>query len=255
MSDTAAPNILLGETVRVHNNELYPLKLDWNSTRYVVPPQGDAYLPFDCIKLYFGDPRATDHTLKVPNRDGTMQIIADRTTQIALLRQYWTPTSMATPGSIHFREFIPEEAANEPISDRIPSVEIYTLAGDRIYTVVDDPRGDRVIAAVPTRSDRDAQEQVIAQQAARMAEMEEQMKRYRADMEVLMKRLGERPANSPEDPQDLGPDLPLPNPAFPSGSVEENPSMVLNPRTNKIQRRPRHVTTPQSLEDLPSDQG
>lgn len=257
----ASPTTLqLGETVNVkflgwpegHPSLGQPLRLKWNSREVVIQQGQTAPVLFDAVKRYFGDPRATDKPQVLHDEYGQHCQIPDRYSEIALLQQLWLSSDFGT-NQVKFREIVPDDRTQFAggISDRIPRVEVYTLAGERIYTVVDDPYGERVIEATLTRSDAQYQQDLNLKLAEKIDRMEKELEMLRA-----------RGAGNPGSPEDLGPDLPIgkPSPAFaepsmvaPQTVVEESPRMVANPRTGRISRKKDHIPTPATVEDLPSD--
>lgn len=259
-------NVALGETVRVkfvgwpegHPSLGQPLRLKWDSREYVISQGESRPVPFDAVKRYFGDPRSSDKPQVIHDEYGVYNQVADRFSELALLQQLWLSSDFGT-NQVKFREIVPDDRTQfaAGISDRIPKVEVFTLEGERIYTVVDDPYGDRVIAATPTRSDAAYQADVNLRLADKLDAMEK-------EMEMLRARLGEAPGA----PVDLGPDLPIgkPSPAFadPPGDGAPNPvvesaengppKMAYNPRTGKTARQKHAIPHPTQAADLQQDQ-
>lgn len=223
-----------------------PVVLQWNSRTWTVPVGGETHgIPFEVIKKDFGDPRSTDRVIAVRENPNAMpEFIPDRMTEVRRLQQLYQSTV------IRFREYVPGDRSflEEGITDRAPKVEVYTLAGDRIYTVLDDPYGDRVIAAVPTRSDRDALAQQLATQSELMAKMQREVEQLREQLGVAT--VAALPTDAPPD-----------NPAFADprpdarldATVEENPPMVLDQRSRRVTRKRTPPADPTHFEDLPTD--
>jgi len=251
-------NIALSDQVRVKNlNHLLPeghwqhnkpVVLQWNSRTWTVPVGGETHgVPFEAIKKDFGDPRSTDRVVAVrDNPNAPPEFIPDRLTEVRRLQQLYQNTV------IRFREYVPGDRSflEEGITDRAPKVEIYTLAGDRIYTVLDDPYGDRVIAAVPTRSDRNALADQLTKQSEMMARMQKEMEELRNQLAGPVSERVELDA-PPSNPAFADP---RPDPRL-DAAVEENPEMVLDPKTRRVQRKKTPPPDPTRLEDLPTDLG
>jgi len=220
-----------------------PVVLQWNSRTWTVPVGGETHgIPFEVIKKDFGDPRSTDRVVAVRETPNSMpEFIPDRMTEVRRLQQLYQNTV------IRFREYVPGDRSflEEGITDRAPKVEVYTLAGDRIYTVLDDPYGDRVVAAVPTRSDRDAL-------AAQLAAQSELMAKMQAEVEELRNQLAVGSIETDAPPDNPAFVDPRPDPRL-DAVLEENPPMVLDRRSNRVTRKKTPPVDPTRIEDLPTD--
>lgn len=234
--------VTLGDMVRLVNLEDRALRLAWNSQTFTIPANGEAFVPFDLAKLYFGDPRSLETVTRVRDERGHDMIIADRAAEIRRLQTYWQSST------IKFREYIPGDRSyleEEGISDLLPHVEVYTLGGERILMVADDPYGDTVMAATSTRAESDRMRQQLMDQSDMIAELRKQN-------QMLMKKLdlgeGFELPETPKPPIDGNPDAPI------LATVEENPRMVINPRTNRVQKRRENLDPdPRTVDTLPSD--
>ena len=228
-----------------------PLRLQWAGRVHVVPYMGDAYIPFDCMKLWFGDPRSGATVSRIQDRHGLDMVIPDRLAEIQRLRYTWQETN------VRFREFIPGDRSllDEPISDRIPEVEVYALTGDRIYTVVDDPHGDRIIAATPTVAQEQQRDAQLLQQSDMLLQQQKMIDKLMAKLNVRPEDLaldeegGEVPVDRKEPRKHPG------RAEAPSAAaVKENPAMVYNQRTKQVQPKPeKRAPDPTRFEDLPVD--
>jgi hypothetical protein len=169
-------------------------------------------------------------------------IVADRAAEVRRLQAYWQSST------IKFREYIPGDRSyldEDGISDLLPQVEVWTLAGERILMVADDPYGDTVVAATSTRAEADRQRQQLMDQSDMIAELRKQN-------QLLMKKLdlgeGFELPETPARPVDGSPEAPI------MATVEENPRMVINPRTNRVQKRRQVVEDdPKTIDALPAD--
>src|SRR5215471_2070087 len=234
----------LGETLRVLNVGSSTLRFAWNSRQYVLGPSSSEYMPFDAVKLYCGDPRATNIVRTSRDSIGIVSFLPDRATEVRRLRllysapfgEYMQATDV---GSIFVES--PTARDHSPGSTyawegvRIPSVEVYNIRGDRIYTVLDDPEGNMTIPVNVTQSHVDRSDQlaaIVEQQANLIA--------------VLSDRLGIDP-NSPA--LDNVPDLinePPPD--------EPEPDMVYDQSDDTIKRKPiRTIHDPTDINDIPED--
>ena len=264
-------NIPLSDRLRVRNlnHELpedhplhgQPVTLEWNSRRFTILPGQEDVVPFEVVQTYFGDPRATDITVSVREHPNAMpEWIPDRQTECRRLYQYYLPSEFGT-NRVSFREFVPGDRSSfaNGISDRAPNVEVYTVSGDRVYTVLDDPYGDRVIAAVPTRSDREALDHQMRSLQQVNAAQQEMMERLQAEIAQLRAGLTAGPSDIPGVPVDAAADRPE-HPIFgtPQASTvggEEVPEMVYDPKSRRVSRKKPQQDDPTRLEDLPVDRG
>jgi hypothetical protein len=234
--------VTLGETVRVVNNGEQDIKLFWNSRPYTITADGDTYVPFEIVKTFFGDPRSTDAVSRVKDEQGNDMIIADRTAEVIRLKNYWQDSSFGT-NNAKFREYVPGDRSwvEEGISDLIPKVSVYTLSGERIYTVVDDPHGDNVMVATNTRAQAD-------QQQAQLLEQSQVIIKQQRQIDMLMNKLG-LSVDHPISTQESVLEAPT------NGAEVEAPEAFLyNPRTKRVSpRNPNPPSDPTDIKDLPQD--
>jgi hypothetical protein len=242
----------LGETLRVVNlstRDTY--RFAWNSRQYVLAPGASEFMPFDAVKVYTGDPRATNNVRTSRDSIGIVSFLPDRATEVRRLRLlYAAPFGEYMRASDVGGIFVnsnPDEP-NESLATRfawegvrIPQVEVYNIRGERIYTVLDDPEGAMSIPVSFTRHDIDVNQgahlQALVQQQANL-------------IDALSARLGIDP-NSPalDNHEDILDEPPPPPPDV------EPPPMVYDPNTDQIRRRPmrHHDSDPTDINDLPED--
>lgn len=251
MSDTAS--VTIGDLVRVrfigwpdgHPKTGYPLELRWNNRPYIIPAGQEKHVPFECAKVYFGDPRSVEGVIRIKDDMGNDMIVADRVAEVIRLQGFWQNSKMAT-NQAKFREYIPGDRSylSEGVSDLLPNVEVFSLTGERIYMVVDDPYGDHVVATQQTRHQSELMRQQLVEQSDAISELKKQNR-------MLLEKLG-------LDPDMLNPipktqDSALQTPTDPV--VEEKPKMLYNPRTRRVStRRPLPNSDPTNIQDLPQDQ-
>ncbi len=238
-------NITLGDQVVVRNTGDLILEWFWGNRRHLLHPGKDTQVSFDLMKKECGDPRSGAHAASVKDDFNGLMTIPPRADEVNRLLVLHAPTMK--PGDPPFPQYVAGDRTKfkpgQPFTDRAPKVEVYTLDGTRILTVLDDPYGDHVVAANPTRSDMEFTQQTLRDLAEENREMKAILKQLTAKLNMNL--------------EDLGPDLPLGKQAGPEsltdGTVEESPNLVLNTRTNKIQKRRTPVDDPISLDDLPED--
>ena len=144
-----------GEIVRAINKGNMPLTMTYASRDYVLHPDREAAVPFDTMVLYFGDPRAMAQIRSIKDSFGIVTWIPDRDTEVRRLRVKWGI----------------QGGDSRDVLLSIP-VEFYDFEGNRIETVVDDPRGDRINLQPQTVSEVDLLKQQIVVLQARQDQME-----------------------------------------------------------------------------------
>jgi len=245
----------LGETLRVINTSpTDTYRFAWNSRQYVLPPSASEFMPFDAVKVYTGDPRATNNVRTSRDSIGIVSFLPDRATEVRRLRLLY-----AAPFGEYMRAgdvggiFVNTTTANaDSLASkfawegvRIPQVEVYNIRNERIWTVLDDPEGAMTIPVALTRHDIDSRHtdhlQALIQQQANV-------------IEALSARLGIDP-NSPalDNHDDI---LDEPEPSTPDNTNDDGtPRMVYDPHSDTIKRKPiRHQDSdPTTIDDLPED--
>lgn len=135
MSDTLTqpPLLTLGDFCELHNRDDHTLQFSWNSKPYRVDPGHKIMVPFELVKLYFGDPRSTAAMSSQRDLNGVIHWLPDRASEIRRLRCLYD-----------------NQAGDEGSVYGFPKVEIFDINGERVLTVLDDPTGETVTPA--TRS-------------------------------------------------------------------------------------------------------
>lgn len=265
------PTVELGETLKVVNVGPVDLNLRWNSRQYYAAANGgETYMPFDGVKLYFGDPRASAVMQTLKDTIGIVEFLSDRATEVRRLRLlYAAPFGEYLPdaadaGSIFARKpqgvFYPGE--NRAFQGMmIPHVEVYNIAGDRIYTVLDDPEGMDTIPARATLKTQSDLQQVVLDQGRLITAMAERLGIDPQGNALLNHPnvTGETPPDLTQDDWGPSPDASDPDgtltPSDPTAVVQENPPTVYNPSTGEMEVKGRRGSSkrPQSLSDLEPD--
>ena len=112
------------------------LSIMWDSKPYLLQPGQDSFIPFEAAALWFGDPRSSEKVKSNRDNRGLVGFIPDRATEVRRLRTKYG-----------------NEGGSDELVHMYPLVEVFSLEGDRITTVLDDPAGDTVTAAKPSVSD------------------------------------------------------------------------------------------------------
>lgn len=121
-------------------DNLDSLTLGWNSKFFKLRKGKSAFVPVEAAIGAFGDPRSHEKTIAIRDSDGGASgWIPDRASEVSRLRIFYGGE------------------ADRPDMEGInyPKVEVSNLEGERIYTVLDDPLGDRVISVSQTTQDKD----------------------------------------------------------------------------------------------------
>jgi hypothetical protein len=250
--------VTLGDMVKVHfigwpekhskHGTAHPLILTWNNRPYTIMAGMDGYLPFDCVKMYYGDPRSVNDVIRIKDEQGNDMIVADRAAEVRRLQQFYQSSEFAT-NHAKFREYIPGDRTHMDagISDLCPLVEVYSMDGQRIHTVVDDPYGDNVVVSQQTRAEAEKMRSQLIEQSDVIG----LLKRQNA---MLLEKLGLDPRmlDEPEQAAQAKQDSALAAPT--DATVEEKPKMVYNPRTRRVMpRRPLPHSDPTTIDELPVD--
>lgn len=127
----------------VHNKSDVQVTLGWNNHFVTIPPGQSRTATFDAVANFFGDPRAVDDMHSEVNDAGVRSWIPDRKSEVRRLQCKWGNNF----GMDESKIFAPE-------------VEVTTLEGERIWTVVEDPEGVHVnpkLIAIENQQDLETQ--------------------------------------------------------------------------------------------------
>lgn len=112
--------------------------LMYDSRTYRLEPSKAVPMPFAAACLWFGDPRASESVQSLRDARGLVAFIPDRDTEVRRLRAKYD-----------------NQMGDERVITGAPSVSLYSIPeNERIYTVLDDPDGDRVIESSTTIQDQ-----------------------------------------------------------------------------------------------------
>jgi hypothetical protein len=205
-------------------------------------------MPFDAIKVYTGDPRATNNIRTSRDSLGIVSFLPDRATEVRRLRLLYSAPfgeymRASDVGGIFVHTPDPSDTAlaTKYAWDgvRIPLVEVYNIRGERIFTVLDDPEGTLNIPVTVTQHQVDRSDQL-----QRLVEQQSTI------IDALSARLGIDPNSPALDNQDVLNELP-PEPEL---HDDGTPKMVYNPRTDEVSPKMRHHSSdPTDINDLPED--
>ena len=240
----------LGETLRVANvSTVETYRFGWNSRQYIIPPGGSDFIPFDAIKVYAGDPRATNNVRTSRDSLGIVSFLPDRQTEVRRLRLLYSAPfgeymRAGDVGGIFVHTPDPNDTtlATRFAWDgvRIPMIEVYNIRGERIYTVLDDPEGTLNIPVPVTQSHIDRSDQLT-----RLVEQQATI------IDALSARLGIDPNSHALDND---PDLLNEPPPEPEVHDDGTPIMVYDSSSDEIRPKMRRASSdPTDINDLPED--
>lgn len=188
--------------VQVTNLDDKPLTLDYDSRTYRWNSHGEKgdtqWVPFPIVALHFGDPRAIANPAAYRDRHHAPNFIASREQEVSRLRQQYGGTfhgDQHTFTGIPFNEYTKE--FGDPYDLPIPHVEVHDSEGNRVYTVLEDPMGEKAQPLVPATG-ISTEEQLAA--------MQRQIEATQAQMERLMAARNEEPPTNAiiPPPEDTG---------------------------------------------------
>lgn len=149
VEDTAPPSttpvVSVEDLVVVVLHEPTPFIMQWDSKRYVLKPETEAYVPFPAACLYFGDPRSSELVIGPKNRRAFQAWIPDRRTEVRRLRALYG----ILKGNVTTLDPCPET------DNRPPRVTMRTLSGEELVPVVMDPFGASVTPVTKSVNEND----------------------------------------------------------------------------------------------------
>lgn len=194
---------MAGEVVKVLNKGESDFRDGWDGQQYTIKPGQDAFVPYDAILNWLGNPAAIDYS----------ESQRDRLSEYTRLR-------------VRYGAYENDGAWE----DNKPSLEVFTLDGKRITTVVDDPEGLDITPEIQTK-----RENMLL--ADRLALLEEELKQVRSQQaeEVRASEAERNAANVTGDRPSSARTEPSSQPAKPfgadrSGTKLEDEPKESNPR-------------------------
>jgi hypothetical protein len=157
--------------LRVRNIDSSPITIGWGNVYITIEPGEQKLASLDHVINYFGDPRAIENTQNIKHDSGVVGFIPDRKSEVRRLQCKWGNTFAQDESHIYG-----------------PAVEVYTLDGDRVWTVMEDPDGHH---ASPTLMANEHQLSLEAQ----INRMQSQL-----DMMIRLQQAGEETIEPAEEP-------------------------------------------------------
>lgn len=153
------------DPMRIKNVDSKDFTFQYKNRWYSIEPQKEIIMPEDACMSLFGNWTCRDN----PDNPQAQQPRGEEWQRIN------------TRYGVYFE---PER------HEQFPKVELYAITGDRVFTVIDDPRGERMIKEVPTMD----QMEVLKAHAARM---ENQLRAVEEQMRQM--QTASPPSDIPED--------------------------------------------------------
>lgn len=144
-----------GEFCKVRLNAEPERTIEYAGRKYRLPVGTEVIVPTEAAIAWFGDPRSIATIQPVTNPlNGEKTFIADRPSEVRRLRFKWG------------LEFGDEESFEDSpdAAHAIPDVDLFTLEGIKIKTVLQDPSGNTVNAAFTSKSDDEALRSLVERQ-------------------------------------------------------------------------------------------
>ena len=205
--------------VRVKNVGEKDAVFYFNSIPYIVRVGEETTMPFEAVCVYCGDPRATANPQVIPTNGEPMYVPA-RNDEVHRLRQLYGMHALGGDQDI-ICGTDPETGADIDY----PRVEVTQAAGERLYTVLEDPTGELanpgILSPVQQRANND-QRAIIE----RMEEEIRMLKERQARDDAGLTPPGHapyEPLTEADLPRDEAPDptaAPLPNRGTPSDKLD-----------------------------------
>lgn len=137
--------------IQAVNHGPLPLTVKFDSVPYILHPEQPTFIPPACAWNWFGDPRSAQNIQTVKDAKGLVHYIGDRATEVRRLR-------------VKYGAGIEGDETNFEGVPHVPDVSLFTVDGDPITTVIDDPTGQSVMPAVTTVAGDQALRDLVEQQ-------------------------------------------------------------------------------------------
>ena len=180
------------EMIRVHNFGGEDYNGRWNSKRYVVRTGKDGFIPFSLAKKDFGDPRSQTQKIRLQIDQNVVEYVPSRIDELHRL---------ALNYGIHQN---PDDYAQ--IKSRMPRVALYTIDGEEIPFIVDDPECQIMMGNVDD-TDRESLLEELQMMRRRMMMLEAHLASQLPDDEAAA-------VTTDEPPQETAHHIVTPDPAF-----------------------------------------
>ena len=114
----------------------------YDGRRYGLLPGVAVHVPFEAVRLHFGDPRSGESPITAVSADGRSKIqIASRAQELQRLNTLW---GVAAETLARNQEAQRTGKPSRPVelAKRVPKVTVTDVEGNPVRTVIDDPGGE-----------------------------------------------------------------------------------------------------------------
>lgn len=148
----------------VKNLEDHDLKLTSDGRTVIIPAGAAKQVPFDSVRINFGDPRSQENPGMMTMPNGEKVMIPSRGRELKRLELWYGINGIKGEAVAKGDPSLVKE-----LSDVAPKVEITTVDGEPVDTVISDPSGENPVA-IPV--DLDSQSSLANQQAQLQRQMD-----------------------------------------------------------------------------------
>lgn len=187
--------------VRIHNVGPKPFRQKYDGAKYELMPGNDTFIPWDAMCLWFGHPEAID----IPG-DKRRRYRSD---EVARLRVKYGVYE-------HHNKW----------DQATPNIEVFTIAGDRIVTVLDDPEGKQITPESQTVAERDMMARQMAAMQAQMNALMERVAQFDREEAAKMAAGGDTRVDEPESRPEMSLQVTPQTHVDESDVEQDSPSMV-----------------------------
>lgn len=170
-----------GDFVKVLNRGDKAVRLAWDNRPYDAAPEKETIVPVEAAIHALGDPRSGP-LMRSSSSNGRVEWVPDRQTEIRRLKAWYS-----------------NQDGDESQVFNAPTIEVYTLDGERLTTVLEDPLGETVTASNQTLSEREELRDIIQRQQDQIDLL---MNRSKFD-ELIDDDVTETPTRPNADQEDL----------------------------------------------------
>lgn len=150
------------QIVRLKNTGTRPWADKYNNRKYTMEPGEEIVVPFLAMCLWFGHPDAIDHP-------------TDKQRQFRFDEWRRLQVRYGSYDNVGEEPIVTKSGSIPPWKDQVPSIEVLTMAGEKIITVVDDPEGRHLQPAQQNVSQVELMQSAIERMQEQMREMESRL--------------------------------------------------------------------------------
>ncbi len=232
------PTPALSETVRVRNTGTEVFTGRYDGQVFPIHPGSEHFVPFVAACLWFGHPDAMDVDARNKYRTDEVERLRTKYGIYEATAMMNVPGIADTPGHPWAND------TRDAFLVLTPDVEVYTLAGQKLIMVIDDPEGTTINPDTITQAERAQDQDLIANMKAQMAQMQTMLDKLMSG-EVAM-------ANAGPIGEDVDPNAPESNPE-PQANISKVAASTATPgvKTTTGRTRVKPPVSTEVTEDTP----